>query len=133
MKNCFQGPIQRPLVKILENPGTHVKHILILHLSAKFQISRVIHSRILATFKKKGICILYLSLKFQVSRFIHSKVLAIFGTNSFQDPIRPLVEISGNPGAHAQNFLVLHTSAKFQVSRLIHSKVLAIFKKKKFF
>jgi len=53
MKNSFHGPIQSPLVQILESPGAHVKHFLMLHPAAKFQVSRFINSRVLALFKKK--------------------------------------------------------------------------------
>ena len=55
VKNSFHGPIQRPLVQILENPGAHVKHFLMLHPTANFQVSRFIHSRLLALLKKKNL------------------------------------------------------------------------------
>ena len=53
MKNSFHGPIQRPLVQILKNPGANGKHFLKLHPSAKFQVFRFIHSKVLTIFKKK--------------------------------------------------------------------------------
>ena len=53
MRNSFHSLIQKPLVQILVNPGAHVKHFLMLHPAAKFQVSRFIHSRVLALFKKK--------------------------------------------------------------------------------
>jgi len=64
------------MVQILENPGARVKNF----------------------------CMLYPSSKFQVPRFIHPKVLAIFGKNSFQDPIRTLIQILENPGTHIKYF-----------------------------
>ena len=74
----------------------------------------------------------YLSSKFQVFRFIHSKVLATFKKNSFQDPIRPLVQILENPGARVKNVCMLYLPSKFQVSSFIHPKDPAIFRKKNF-
>jgi len=76
---------------------------------------------------------LHLCSKFQVSRFIHPKVLAIFRTNSFQDPIRTLVQILENPGTHVKYFCMLYLSVEFQVHRFIPSKVLVILKKKTIF
>ena len=76
MKNSFHGPIQGPLVQILENLGASVQNF----------------------------CMLYPSSKFQVSRFIHHKVLAIFKKNSFRDSIRPLAQNSENPGARVKYF-----------------------------
>jgi len=75
---------------------------------------------------------LHPAAKFQVSRFIHSKVLAIFKKKYFQDRIRPLVQILENPGARVKYFCMLYLSSKFQVSRFIRSKVLAIFRKNRF-
>ena len=70
MKNSFHGPIERPLVQILENPGAGVEYFYMLYFSSKFHVSRL----------------------------IHPKVLAIFRKNSFRDPIRTLVQISENRG-----------------------------------
>ena len=57
----------------------------------------------------------YLSEKFQVSKFIHSKALAIFKKNSFLGLIRPLVQSLENPETRAKKFLMINLSAKFQV------------------
>ena len=75
---------------------------------------------------------LYPSSKFQVLRFSHPKVLAIFRKNSFQDPIRTLVQILENPGTRVKYFCMLYLSAEFQVHRFIPSKVLVLLKKTQF-
>ena len=43
----------RPLVQISENPVASVKYFQMLHPSVKFQVSRFIHCKDLAIFKKK--------------------------------------------------------------------------------
>jgi len=45
----FQGHI-RPLVQILEKPGTRVKYFLMLYLPAKCQLARFSHSKLLTIF-----------------------------------------------------------------------------------
>ena len=129
------------------------------YLSAKFQVPRSIPSNVLAIYIKKNtnfkapsgpwsksrknprhvsnIFRYFTSLqnfrplgssisKFQGSK---SKVLAIFKKNSFQGPIRPLVQILEKLGTRVKYFW---PPAKFQVCWFIHSKVLAIFKKNSF-
>ena len=121
-KNSFQGPI-RPLVQFLQKPGTRVKYFLILYFSAKFQVCWFIHSKVLAPSPGPWV-------KFwKTSSLIHSKVLAIFRKNSFQDPIRTLVQILKNSGTRVKYFCMLYLSAEFQVHRFIPSKVLFILRK----
>ena len=74
---------------------------------------------------------LYLSAEFHVHMFIPSKVPVKF-KKKFQDPIRPLVQISDNPGERVKYFCMLCLSSKFQVYRFIHPKVLTMFRKNSF-